>query len=209
MWLLLACSIFALGIFLERYFYYHQSRIEVGEFLKGLSNLVKKKNFAEALHESAGTPGPVARVAHAALIRHELGRSDLKAVVQEAGQLEVPRIERYLTILLAVAHVAPLIGMLGTIVGLVQTFSAFSAANGQTTAAALGEGVYSSLITSAAGIAVAIPVFIAYQYLVSMSRSLLHDMERCGIDIVNIICDHRGEEKIVEFQAGTGRKSLG
>jgi len=75
MWPILACSIIAIAVFLERFFYLHRATIHVGEFLKGLSNLVQRRNFAEALHESAGTPGPVARVIHSALLRHDMSRS--------------------------------------------------------------------------------------------------------------------------------------
>ena len=71
MWPILACSVIAIAVFAERLFYLHRATIHVGEFLQGLSNLVQRRNFAEALHESAGTPGPVARVIHAAIIRHE------------------------------------------------------------------------------------------------------------------------------------------
>lgn len=202
MWLLLACSLLSVAIFLERFFLFHRSTIRVGEFLKGLASLIKKKNYAEALHECAGTPGPVARVVHSAIIRHELPRQDLKAVVQEAGQLEVPRLERYLPVLLTIAFIAPLIGLLGTVIGLVQTFVTFSSANGQTNAAQLGKGVYESLITSASGMVVAIPAFILYQYLATYVRTLMHDMERAGIEIVNIIYDNRGTENIIEFQSG-------
>src|SRR5947208_15178942 len=93
---ILAFSIVAIAVFAERFFYLHRATIDVGEFLKGLSNLVQRRNFAEALHESAGAPGPVARVIHAALLRHDSSRSDLREIVQEAGQLEVPKLERFL-----------------------------------------------------------------------------------------------------------------
>src|SRR5437879_9090996 len=76
MWPILACSIVAIAVFAERLFYFHRATIHVGEFLKGLSNLIQRRNFAEALHESAGTPGPVARVIHAAIIRHDAPRSE-------------------------------------------------------------------------------------------------------------------------------------
>ena len=72
MWPILACSIIAIAVFAERLFYLHRATIHVGEFLKGLSNLIQRRNFAEALHESAGTPGPVARVIHAAILRHDV-----------------------------------------------------------------------------------------------------------------------------------------
>ena len=85
MWPILACSIISIAVFAERLFYFHRATIHVGEFLKGLSNLIRRRNFAEALHESAGTPGPVARVIHAAIIRHDAPRRELRDIVQEAA----------------------------------------------------------------------------------------------------------------------------
>jgi biopolymer transport protein ExbB len=206
MWLLLACSILALGIFAERLFLFHRSTIHVGEFLQGLSNLIQKKNYAEALHECAGTPGPVARVIHSAVIRHEAPRADLKEIVQEAGQMEVPRLERYLSVMMTIAYIAPLIGLLGTVIGLVDTFVQFNTVSGQATIGALSKGVYQSLITSAAGLVVAIPTFILYSYLATYARTLMHDMERGGIEIVNIIEDARNNTEIIPF-AEKGRKA--
>src|SRR2546430_14982344 len=94
MWPILACSIIAIAVFLERFFYLHRATIHVGEFLKGLSNLIQRRNFAEALHESAGAPGPVARVIHAAVLRHHMSRSGLRGIVHEAGPFEMPNLER-------------------------------------------------------------------------------------------------------------------
>ncbi len=90
MWPILACSIVSIAVFAERLFYFHRATIHVGEFLKGLSNIIRRRNFAEALHESAGTPGPAARVIHAAIIRHDAPRAELRDIVQEAAQLEAP-----------------------------------------------------------------------------------------------------------------------
>lgn len=108
MWLLLLLSIISITVFFERLIYFHRATIRVGEFLRGLANLILRRNFAEALHESAGTPGPVARVIHAAIIRHDAPRSELKEIVQEAGQLEVPKLERHLAMLAAIAYIAPI-----------------------------------------------------------------------------------------------------
>ncbi len=211
-WLLLGCSLLALGIFLERFFYFHRSAIDVGELLQGLANLVKKKNYAEARHECAGTPGPVARVVKSALMRHELARTDLKDVVQEAGQLEVPKLERYLPVLLSICYVAPLIGLLGTVLGLTDTFIRLKNGNGFATPGELSQGVYESLITSAGGLVVAIPAYLLYAYLAAFVKSLIHDMERGGIEIVNIITDNRPEardDQIIAFdqEATRGRRN--
>ncbi len=193
MWLLLGCSILTVAISLERYFHFHRARIDVGDLLHGLRNLVRNRNYAEALHECAGTPGPVARVIHSALIRHDSPRSELKEIVQESGQLEVPKLEKYLAVLLSIAYVAPLIGLLGTILGLVNTFVQVNAAGGYATATEISKGVYTSLISSAAGLMVAIPAFVLYSFLRAYAKTLMHDMERAGIEIVNIICDLRKE----------------
>ena len=122
MWPILICSIISIAVFAERLFYLHRATIHVGEFLKGLANLIKRRNFAEALHESAGTPGPVARVIHAAIIRHDLPRSELREIVQEAGQLEVPKLERFLGVLATLAYLAPLLGLLGTVAGIIEAY---------------------------------------------------------------------------------------
>ena len=108
MWLLLGCSILTIALSLERYFHFHRAAIDVGDLLHGLRNLIRNRNYAEALHECAGTPGPVARVIHSAIIRHDAPRTELKEIVQESGQLEVPKLEKYLAVLLSVAYVAPL-----------------------------------------------------------------------------------------------------
>ena len=71
MWLLLGCSILAMAITLERYFSFHRARVDVGDLLHGLRNLIRNRNYAEALHECAGTPGPAARVIHSAIIRQQ------------------------------------------------------------------------------------------------------------------------------------------
>lgn len=199
--LLLGCSLLAMGTFLERFFHFHRSTIVVQDLLQGLGNLISRKNHAEALHVCAGTPGPVARVIKAVLTRHEASRQELKEIAQEAGQLEVPRLERSLPVLLSIAYVAPLIGLLGTVLGLVDTFLPV-AQHGYATNTELARGVYKSLITASVGIAVAIPSYLLYAYLAQNVRSLMHDMERAGIEIVNLILQSRQTSDIVEFKEG-------
>src|SRR3979411_1303411 len=89
MWPILACSVIAIAVFAERLLYLHRATIHVGEFLQGLSNLLQRRNFAEALHESAGTPGPVARVIHASIIRHDMPRSELREHMPDHDPLPV------------------------------------------------------------------------------------------------------------------------
>src|SRR3954451_25459188 len=126
MWPILACSIISIAVFAERLFYFQRATIHGGQFLKGLANLIRRRNFAEALHESAGTSGPVARVIHAAIIRHDGPRRELRDIVQEAAQLEVPKLERFLAVLAAIAFVTPLFGLLGTVADMIAAFGTIS-----------------------------------------------------------------------------------
>ena len=199
-WLLMACLGFSVAIFLERLSYYHRASMNIGEFLAGLAALIRRKNYAEALQECVATRVPAGRVIHAALLRQHAPREQLKEIVQEAGQLEVPRLERYLAILNAIAHAGPLIGLLGTVIGLLDSFTNLSSANGMTTPAEVARGVYESLITSALGLVVALPSYLFFAFLSARSRSIMHDLERAGVEIVNLIEDAKSTDNIVEFR---------
>jgi biopolymer transport protein ExbB len=200
MWPILVCSIISIGIFAERFFYLHRATIHVGEFLKGLSNLIQRRNFAEALHESAGTPGPVARVVHAAILRHDAPRAELRDMVQEAGQLEVPKLERLLGLLATLAFLAPLLGLLGTVAGMIDAFGTIASNGGYATVTELSRGVYKSLLTTAAGLVVATPTFVAYSYLSSRVNTIMHEMERAGIEIVHMLTETKPLSGIISFQ---------
>lgn len=190
-WLLLGCLGLAVAIFAERLAYYHRAGMNVGEFIAGLASLIRRKNHAEALQECVATRVPAGRVLHSALLRYQAPRDQLREIVQEAGQLEVPRLERYLSVLHGIAHAAPLIGLLGTIIGLMDTFTRLNTVNGYATPGDVAHGVYTSLVNAALGLVVAIPSYLFYAFLSAKSRHLMNDLERAGIEIVNLIEDNR------------------
>jgi len=190
--LIVLCSITAAGIFFERLLYLHKASIPVGDLLRGLANILRKENYAEALQECASTPGPVARVAHALILRHGAPRTELREVAQEAGQLEVPKLERNLALLATIAYATPLIGLLGTLLGLLTTFQEIATQSGYATATDIANGVYQSLITASSSLGVAIPAFIALSYLSARVNNIIHDMERAGIEILAILDEVRG-----------------
>lgn len=209
MWVILFCSILAGAVFLERAIYFHRIVVRVGEFMRGLSNLIQHRRFAEAQMECASLPTPVTRVIHAAILHHDAPRGELKEIVQEAGQLEVPRLERRLALLATIGFITPLIGLLGTIIGLIEAFVNISSQSGFASSTDIASGIYQSLLTTAAGLVVSIPCAVAYSYLSSRVNAIMHDMERAGIEIVNLILEHRIEAapEIIEFgpaQSGKG-----
>jgi biopolymer transport protein ExbB len=200
MWLILLCSVVSVAIFAERLLYFHRATINTGEFLQGLANLIRKQSLAEARIECQAVSVPVTRVIHSAIIRHHLPRAELREIVQEAGQLEVPRLERNLGMLIAIGYICPLIGLLGTVTGLIQAFVQLSSNNGYATLSDVSSGIYQSLLTTAAGLVVAIPTILGYCYLSAHLNTLLHDMERAGIETVNLLTEKTATDlSIIEF----------
>jgi len=199
MWFILFCSVLGSAVFLERLIYFHRISVRVGEFMRGLANLIRGRRYAEAQMEAAATRGPVQRVVHAAIIRHNAPREELKDIVQEAGQLEVPRLERRLGMLASLAFLTPLLGLLGTVAGLIETFENMRAATGLASSAEIANGIYQALITTAAGLSVCIPCAMAYAYLSARANAVVHDMERAGIEVVNLLMESRQQSDIIEF----------
>ena len=200
-WILLGLAFVGTVCVIDRLFYFHRARINVGDLLVGLAHHIRRRAFAEALHEAARAPGPVARVTYAALLRYYLPRQDLRDVVQEAGQLEVPQIENNIRAILGVALLAPLVGMLGTMVGMVETFQRVSEQGGFSGPGELSGGVFTALITSVVGLTVAVPMYVFYLFFLGRAKRLVQRIERAGIEMVNLISDAREEAEFAPFRS--------
>ncbi len=205
MWVLLGLSILSGGVFLERILFLNQITIPVADFLRGLSNLIREKRWAEAQIECAAVPAPVTRVLHAAVLRHNQPREELRAIVQDAGQLEVSRLERRINILSAASVIAPLIGLLGTVLGMLDATTDLAAAGGGSSTAEMADGIFQSLLTTAGGLMVAVPCALPSASLSARVDGILRAMERAGIEIANLVCDHRDTPGIVEFSQPAAR----
>src|SRR5438093_11805917 len=123
-WLLLLMSAVVLVVFIERLLHYHRAQINSTEFLNGVRNVLKRENVVEALSICDATPGPVARLVKTAILNRDRGREGVRDALEEAGLLEVPRLEDKLNLLATIAQLAPLLGLLGTVLGFIQTFMA-------------------------------------------------------------------------------------
>ena len=188
-WVLLAASAVAVLVFVERLLHYHRAQINSMEFLAGVRNVLKRDNIVEALSICDATPGPVARLVKVAVLNRERGRDGVRESLEEAGLMEVPRLEEKLNVLATLAQIAPLLGLLGTVLGFLQIFSALQLMGTQANMEQLAGGVWKALISTAAGIAVAIPCYAGYNYLVGRVNSIVLDMEKAASEIVNIVTE--------------------
>ena len=189
-WLILLAAAIALATFIERVLYCHRSQINSAEFLNGVRTVLKRDNVVEAIAICDATPSPVARIVKTAILNRDRGRDRVREAVEEAGLTEVPRLEEKLNLLATIAQIAPLLGLLGTIVGFIDIFSKVQDAGLYANIGQLSHGIWESLICAAAGIAVAIPVHAGYNYLVSRINKIVLDMERTGAEIINILTEN-------------------
>ena len=194
MWLILIAAATAAVVFVERALFCHRSQINSAEFLNGVRTVIKRGNVVEAISICDATYGPVARLVKAAILHREQGRDRVREAVEEAGLIEVPRLEEKLNLLATIAQISPLLGLFGTIVGFIRMFMNLQSAGlyahiiGDENS--LAAGIWEALICAAAGLAVAIPAHAAYNYLVSRVNKIVLDMERAAAEIVNIVAEN-------------------
>ncbi|MBI4326855.1 MAG: MotA/TolQ/ExbB proton channel family protein [Chloroflexi bacterium] len=191
MWLLLALSAVGIAVFIERLLHYHRAQINSAEFIAGVRNVLKRDNVVEALSICDATPGPVARLVKMAILNRERGREGVREALEEAGLVEVPRLEEKLNVLATIAQIAPLMGLLGTVLGFIKVFTRIQEAGLYAHAAQLSEGIWQALICTSAGLAIAIPGYAAYNYLVSRVNAIVLDMEKASTEILNFVTEPR------------------
>ena len=187
MWLLVLLGLVALVIFIERALFLHRGQIRSTEFLDGIMNLLQKNRLMEALTLCEETPGPVAKVGKAGLRHAADDEQAMRFAVQEAALVEIPVLERRISALAAIAQIAPLFGLLGTLLGMIKTFWLFNQGGNFATPAALAGGMYEALLTAAAGLAVAIPAHVARHFLAGRVRALVQDMEWSGSELMRFL----------------------
>src|SRR3984957_3857424 len=123
-WVIVATSAVALAVFFERLLQFHRDQIDSTQFLNGVRNVLKRDNIVEALAICDATPGPVPRLVKIAILNRERGREAVREMLADAGSWEVRRLEEKLNLLATIAQIAPLLGLLGTVLGFMQVFRA-------------------------------------------------------------------------------------
>ena len=192
MWVILFCSVVALFIFLKKVFQFHREEINVGELLRGLFNVLRRDGFVEALTLCDHTPGPAARLLAAAIRAYERGDADIRKAVDDAALEEIPKLERHINLLSTLGFVLPLIGFLGTVLGMMKVFQV-AQTNEAFSATDIAGAVNMALISTAAALAVAIPCYLAYNYLIARVNLITLDMEKASLEMLGFIERRRRE----------------
>ena len=193
MWVILLAGVIGLIIFLRKVFQFHRDEINVRELMRGLTNVLQRDGFVEALTLCDNTPGPVAKLLGAAILAYQRGDEDIRQAVDDAALDELPRLERNIGMLGTLGFVLPMIGFLGTVLGMLRVFEVVRVSE-YLSAADIAGAVTMALVTTAAGLTVAIPCYLAHNYLVARVDAITLDMEKAASEITGFFERRRVEK---------------
>jgi biopolymer transport protein ExbB len=177
---IIICSIAAVGILLERLWTLQRKRVLPEELIKKLSSFAEGGQVSPKFIDALEKNSPLGRVLAAALANRDRGREIMMERVQDTGRHVVHELERFLNTLGTIASISPLLGLLGTVTGIIRAFNAVML-GGMGDPRLLAGGISEALITTAGGLAVAIPSFIAYRYLRGKVERIVIDMEKIAV----------------------------
>ena len=184
------CSLIGLAVFLERLFVLRKRRIVVPEIVSAVETLPRASDFSVAYAVCERHPGPFANVVRAGLDHAENDWEITRDVLQETGRQEAVRLTRNLRVLETVAAVAPLLGLLGTVVGMIRVFAAVSQ-TGLGDPELLSSGISEAMVTTAAGLIVGIPSLVAYNWLEGRAHSIIFDIEVNATRLLDMLRQRR------------------
>lgn len=188
MWPLLICSLIGLAVILERFFTLSRAHINTRTLMSKLVGSLREQGPDGAIDVCRRTRGPIAAILHAGLMRAPKGPEAVEKAIESAGTIEMSFLQRGLIVLASVANVAPLLGFLGTVSGMINAFEAIAAAE-QVSAKLVASGISEALITTATGLIIAIPVQIANNFFISRIDRFVLEMEEASVELVDTLVD--------------------
>jgi biopolymer transport protein ExbB len=199
MWPILLCSVVAVIIVIERIYYLRRVHVDIRKFSEQIERSVKRNRIMDAVDLCEKTAGPIANVLKEGLLKHDRPRSEIRESVEDAALHEVPLLERNLPLLATIAHITPLLGLLGTVTGMVQAFQVIqekSSAVNPVNPGDLAGGIWEALLTTVVGLCVAIPAYVAYNYLTSRVDGFVLDIEKSATRLLNTLIEKRDVREV-------------
>lgn len=183
---LFICSIIVIGVAIERYLAYKQLNTDVPRFLMNIRHPLSRGDIAGAINECSLIKTPVTVVVKAGLEKFRYGRERIKEAMESAGNTETYHLEKNLSILATLAGIAPLLGFLGTVTGMIKAFMKIQQLAGNVNADVLAGGIWEAMITTAVGLTIGIPAMILYNYYVNRVRGFIYEMETAAEEILDL-----------------------
>lgn len=187
LWVILSFSIPVLAIVVERLLYFRRIAADEDKLLARVKAAVEKGHFDEALAICDTVEAPVAGLIRAAIENRSLSEADLKEAVRDAAVRELPPIEGAIQAVNVIANIAPMVGLLGTVSGIIQSFNVLGQFGAVSDPSVLAKGISEALLTTAAGIVIAVPSMVAYAWLAAQANGVITRLEGQANELARIV----------------------
>lgn len=185
--LILALAFAATVIIVERLLYFRKIKIDEDAMIGRLNSALQKKHYDEAINICENNPSPVSNLMKVGIEHRDLSPGDIKDKIMSAANMEIPSMERYLTSLGTIAHISPLLGLLGTVTGNIKAFGVLGEFGTVGDPSLLATGISEALLTTAAGIIVSVPAISFYNFLVNKVNHIIMRLENRVNDMVLLL----------------------
>ena len=191
MYPIILCSLISVGIIIEKIIYFASLKANVPDLKQKVFTFIRDNKIKESLKLCDSSRSPIARIMRAGIVKFGASRDEIKETMEDVSLFEIPKLESRLSALATIAHISPLLGLLGTVTGMTASFHTIqvrAASLNPVTPGDLAGGIGEALLTTVAGLIVAIPTFVAYNYFVNRTNHFVLEMERGATELVNFLC---------------------
>ncbi|HHT37337.1 MAG: MotA/TolQ/ExbB proton channel family protein [Candidatus Wallacebacter cryptica] len=184
---LLLCSVVAVAVGLERLWYLLRSRVDTEDLMEDIELALGQGKVLEAMQLARKSRGPVAAILSAGIAFYDRDKAEIKERMHEIGNAEIYKMEKRMNILNVIISIAPMLGLLGTVTGVIDAFNVMGAMQGIHQPSDLSSGIAEALITTAAGLIIAVPTMAVTAYLNSIIERNIAEMSRCSTQLLDIL----------------------
>lgn len=187
MYPILFCSIVMVYIVIERLLVLRKAQVDVGQFMMKVRSIFQKGDTSAVLAFCSQKDAPIANIIRRGIVKHDLGDEKVRGAVEDAGKEEVYHLEKRLSILASIAGIAPMLGFLGTVTGMVSAFQRIEGLGGIVNPGDLAGGIWEALVTTVFGLIVGIPAYALYNYFVTRVARFVHEMEVTTTEFIDLL----------------------
>ncbi len=187
MWPILLCSVIGVYVIIERYLVLRKAKANVNQFMLNLKVLLRKNDIRNAIDLCDTIKVPVSRILKQGILRYNRGQQVIREAIENAGSEEIYKLEKGLSVLATIAGMAPLLGFLGTVTGIIAAFQSIQNAGGVVNPSDLAGGIWEALLTTAFGLFVGIPAYFAYNYFVNRIKRFVFEIESTSNEFLDLI----------------------
>jgi biopolymer transport protein ExbB len=180
------CSVLALAITIERLINLTLEKVHPPEFIAKIKRLLTQGKVGEAVAICTNTVSPIAHIIEAGILKRNQDREHIKEAIEQAGKQQATQLHKYIGVLATIASISPLLGLLGTVAGMIKVFQVISI-KGVGNPGVLAGGISEALITTAAGLVVAIPTLVLHNYFYKRANQFVLQMENTSLELLDIL----------------------